>query len=116
VDPGFRADNVLTLRTELPLPKYADGATRAQFYSRVLTQARALPGVTSAAYISFLPMVFGGGIFPVAVPGAAAEGAPARATLRFVTPDFFATLRIPLRRGRGWPSASGPAKTPSGSS
>jgi predicted permease len=100
VDPGFRADNVLTLRTELPLPKYADVATRAQFYSRVLTQARALPGVTSAAYISFLPMVFGGGIFPVGVPGAAAEGAPARATLRFVTPDFFTTLRIPLRRGR----------------
>lgn len=99
VNPGFGADNVLTMRTELPFPKYQEAATRNQFYSRVLTQARTLPGVTSAAYISFLPMVFRGGIFPVTVPGAA-QDAPARATIRFVTPDFFNTLRIPLRRGR----------------
>ncbi len=101
VDPGFRADNVLTLRTALPLPKYTDEASRTQFYSQVLTRARALPGVTSAAYISFLPMVFRGGIFPVSVPGAATdEASSVQATIRFVTPDFFATLGIPLRHGR----------------
>lgn len=99
-DPGFKADNVLTMRTELPLPKYEEGATRTQFYSRVLARARALPGVTSAAYISFLPMVFRGGIIPVTVPGASRDEAPAQASMRFVTPDFFNTLRIPLRRGR----------------
>ncbi|HEY4426429.1 MAG TPA: ABC transporter permease [Pyrinomonadaceae bacterium] len=101
VDPGFRADNVLTLRTTLPLPKYSSGAVRTQFYSEVLTRARALPGVTSAAYISFLPMVFRGGIFPVTVPGVTTdETSAAQASIRFVTPDFFSTLRIPLRRGR----------------
>ncbi|HKP37627.1 MAG TPA: ABC transporter permease [Pyrinomonadaceae bacterium] len=101
VDPGFRADNVLTLRTTLPLPKYNDEASRTRFYSQVLTKTRALPGVTSASYISFLPMVFRGGIFPVTVPGTAIdETASVQATIRFVTTDFFTTLGIPLRGGR----------------
>ena len=101
VDPGFRADNVLTLRTTLPLPKYNDVDSRTRFYSQVLTRTRALPGVSSAAYISFLPMVFRGGIFPVTVPGTAIdESAPVQSTIRFVTPDFFTTLGIPLHRGR----------------
>jgi predicted permease len=46
-------------------------------------------------------MVFRGGIFPVTVPGATADGSPsAQVSIRYVTPDFFATLRIPLQRGR----------------
>src|SRR5205085_11899940 len=74
VDPGFNPSNVLTLRTELPFLKYGDLALRGDFYSRVLTQARALPGVTSAGYTSFLPLVFQGGVLPVTVPGAPQEG------------------------------------------
>lgn len=100
LDPGFKPENVLTMRTELPMPKYADAAVRNDFYNRVLTQARALPGVTSAAYISYLPLVFQGGLFPVTVPGAAQEGSPVRGVIRFVTPDYFNTLRIPIRSGR----------------
>jgi predicted permease len=101
VDPGFNPYNVLTLRTELPFPKYGDLAVRGDFYSRVLTQARALPGVTSAGYISFLPLVFQGGVLPVTVPGAPQEGPPVRGNVRFVTPDYFTTLNIPVRSGRG---------------
>ncbi|HLM58378.1 MAG TPA: ABC transporter permease [Pyrinomonadaceae bacterium] len=100
VDPGFNPENVLTMRTDLPIPKYFDAALRNDFYNRVLTQARALPGVTSAAYTSFLPLVFQGGILPVTVPGAAQEGPPVRGNIRFVTPDYFATLGIPIRSGR----------------
>jgi predicted permease len=101
VNPGFNSDHVLTLRTRLPLPKYNDTQVRAQFYSSVLTKTKELPGVSSAAYISFLPMVFGGGIFPVTVPGVTANGASSVPTsIRYVTPDFFTTLRIPLQRGR----------------
>ena len=69
IDPGFRADHVLTLETSLPMPKYQRTAVRHQFYQRVLSQAGALPGVTGAAYISFLPMVMRGGIWPVEVEG-----------------------------------------------
>jgi putative ABC transport system permease protein len=104
VDPGFRADSVLTLRTALPWPKYAITARRLDFYDRVLESVRALPGVSSAAYISFLPMAMGGGIWPVKVEGEApadwGAGSHRFASLRYVTPGFFETLEMPLRRGR----------------
>ena len=101
VDPGFEADGVLTLRTALPQPKYERTALRNQFYTRVLSDVRALPGVTSAAYISFLPMVMRGGIWPVILPGQPRDPASEqRASLRYATPRFFAALRIPIRAGR----------------
>lgn len=100
-DPGFQSENVLTLRTSLPMPKYEATATREAFYARVLSEVRSLPGVTGAAYISFLPMVFRGGIFPLMLEGQAEDDRQRRdASLRFVTPGFFGTLGIPVRRGR----------------
>jgi len=99
VDPGFKADNVLTLRTTLPVPKFAATATRTQFYRQVVDETQALPGVTSAAYISFLPMVMRGGVWPVLLSGQDPDRAQ-RASFRFVTPGFFATVGTPLLRGR----------------
>jgi predicted permease len=100
-DPGFRPDGVLTLRTDLPLPKYAPTLRRAEFYTRVTDQVRALPGVTSASFISFLPMVMGGGIWPVGLPGEPLERkAGHTASMRFVTPGFFKSLQVPVRAGR----------------
>jgi predicted permease len=99
-DPGFRTEGVLTLRTALPTPKYDPTALRANFYNRVLGDIRQLPGVTDAAYISFLPMTMGGGIWPVEVPGYVAGPAnPHNASVRFVTPGFFSAMRIPIRAG-----------------
>ena len=101
VDPGFQAQNVLTLSTALPLPKYKNTATRVQYYSRVLSEVRELPGVKQAAYISFLPMVMGGGIWPVVVPEHPKDPEdPDNASMRYVTPGFFQTLQIPFQSGR----------------
>jgi putative ABC transport system permease protein len=101
VDPGFRADGVLTLRTALPLPRYDETAARHRFYADVLAGVRALPGVEDAAYTSFLPLVMRGGIWRVQLPGQeATAGGGASASLRFVTPRYFATLGIPLVSGR----------------
>jgi predicted permease len=101
VDPGFRSENVLTLRTALPLPKYGHPRDRHPFYSRVLTDVRALPGVQSAAYVSFLPMVMRGGIWPVSLHGTESiRSAENSASLRFATPQYFATMRIPVLQGR----------------
>ncbi len=101
IDPGFRADHVLTLETSLPMPKYERVAVRREFYQRVLSGADALPGVTGAAYISFLPMAMRGGIWTIDVadhPRPLNERA--HASLRFVTPGFFSTMGIPLISGR----------------
>jgi putative ABC transport system permease protein len=106
IDPGFEPEGVLTLRTELPIPEYANVAVREAFYARVLGDVRALPGVTAAGYVSYLPMsTFRGGIWPVSVPGDAESATGVRsannvASLRFVTPGFFEALGIPLKRGR----------------
>ena len=101
IDPGFRTDGVLTMRTALPMPAYRTAAAKLSFYDRVLAGVRALPGVSSAAYISFLPMVMRGGIWSVTPEGQADDpSAPRTASLRLVTPGFFQTLGIPVLQGR----------------
>jgi putative ABC transport system permease protein len=102
IDPGFTTEPALTLRTSLPMPKYEATAVRTAFYDRVLSQIRALPGVSSAGYVSFLPLSdMRGGIFPVGI-GSQVEDRRGNnvAFLRFVTPGFFESLGIRLRRGR----------------
>jgi predicted permease len=101
VDPGFRTEGVLTMRTALPWPAYRSTARREQFFERVLTDIRGLPEVQAAAYISFLPMVMRGGIWAVTPDGQPVDPAESRmVSLRLVTPGFFDTLQIPLREGR----------------
>ncbi|MBL8230130.1 MAG: ABC transporter permease [Bryobacterales bacterium] len=101
INPGFRTDGVLTMRTPLPMPKYERTAQRSAYYDRVLRDIRALPGVKHAGYISFLPILMRGGIWPVAVRGDAGNRAEGRsASLRFITPGFFDTLQIKVRLGR----------------
>lgn len=100
IDPGFDPRGVVTARTTLPLPKYDSVTARAQFYQQVLDEVRAIPGVEGAAYTSFLPMVMGGGIWPVLLPGTTVPEDARAASVRFVTPGYFATMRVPLVRGR----------------
>jgi predicted permease len=101
IDPGFKVENALTLRTALPLPKYQTIPPRDLFYTRVLSEVRHLPGVTGAAFTSFLPIVTGGGVWPVEIEGQRSEFAQREnASLRFVTSTYLATMGIPLLVGR----------------
>ena len=110
IDPGFRRDNVLTLRTDLPADKYGPLSVRLAFYSRVLDAVHALPGVQSASYISFLPMTMRGGIWEVlsTTPDPNSPGGfapldakePYRASVRYVTPRFFETMGTSILKGR----------------
>ena len=99
-NPGFRPQGVLTLRTDMGA-QYVVTARRADYYNRVLAQVRALPGVTDAAYISGLPMVWGGGIWPVGINGVEIQRRDDNtASMRFATPGFFATLGVAIKKGR----------------
>jgi len=101
VDPGFRSARVLTMRTTLPLPRYAQTQRRVVLYRRVLADIRALPGVSNASYTSGLPMVMRGGIWGVTLEGQPEDRTEARpVSLRFVTPGYFDTLKIPRLAGR----------------
>jgi putative ABC transport system permease protein len=101
IDPGFRPQNVLAVNISLARPKYDKPLQRVQFYDRVLARVRVLPGVDSAAFTSGLPMVTTGLITAVAIPGH--EVAPRRregVSHRWITPQYFKTMGIPLQRGR----------------
>ena len=101
VDPGFEARDVLAVRTALPRPKYDSPIRRGAFYGRVLGEVRALPGVQSAAYITGLPMSMPGGINRIQLPGEPVRFDGSRnVSLRFVTPQFFRTMGIPILAGR----------------
>jgi predicted permease len=100
-DPGFRPDRVLTLHTPVTGHRYANTVTRCAFYKRVLDDVRALPGVVSAGYTSSLPMVWRGGIWTIRINGQEpVNPSSQRASVRFISPDFFKTLGIPLHLGR----------------
>jgi putative ABC transport system permease protein len=100
-DPGFRTEGTLTLQTALPEGKYASTSRREQFYTQVLARVRAIPGVQGAGYVTALPMTGGAGIFPVAIAGQPVNrNAANTANVRFVTPGYFSSIGIAIRRGR----------------
>jgi predicted permease len=104
IDPGFTTEGLLTARASLPVGRYSPTAVRAQFYDKVLTEVRALPGVKSAAFTSFLPMVMRGGIWDVKIPGREENRVEDKVSMRFITPGYFETMGIPLLKGRDFNS------------
>jgi predicted permease len=101
VSPGFRTEDVLTLRTVLPRLNYPTVEKREQFYRNVLSEVRRLPGVDSAAYTNGLPMVVTGLVTRVVLPGQEVRReANYLVSRRFITPQFFSAMGIPFVRGR----------------
>jgi putative ABC transport system permease protein len=113
VDPGFRADHVLTVRVDAPITKYGDFTKRSAFFQRVLERVRALPGVEAAGLTSALPLTWDGG-----TNGFILEGVAPRpdvtwdANNRVVSPGYFEAMRIPLRCGRLLQESDGPDAPP----
>ena len=102
VDPGFRSDNLLTMRTVLPVSKYAKPEQRRAFYDELLRKVDELPGVDSAGVITFLPLSFSGMNFSFSIEGRTAPGDMdlPLAVYRVVSPEYFRAMGIPLQRGR----------------
>jgi putative ABC transport system permease protein len=105
-DPGFRSKGVLAMEIPLPSSRYDSDKVGRFLNTQVLPAVRALPGVRDVAATNCAPMslapteqmrfatrfgivgrTFEPGRYPVA-------------QLRWVTPDYFRVLGIPLRRGR----------------
>jgi len=103
VDPGFRAENVLSFRVSLPASVYPQDQNRTAFFKRLLERIEAQASALSAGAVQTLPMR-GGYFLSVTVQGrpAPAPGEEASATYRAVSSRYFETLGIPLLRGRGF--------------
>ena len=103
VDRGFDTERVLTVDVALPAARYAEEPARQATYDRILTAMHALPGVQSAATTSMLPLSGSGQVNFVAVSGNTQPifTLPS-ANFRFVAPEYFRTLGIPIVRGRSF--------------
>ncbi|MGE5243168.1 MAG: ABC transporter permease [Betaproteobacteria bacterium] len=102
VNPGFDPHGVLTMRVSLPPAKYKNDDQRTRFFREVVDRVRALPGVTDAGAISFLPFAGLGAATDFTIQGRPAPppGQDFVADVRVCDNGFFRTLRLPLVRGR----------------
>jgi len=100
-NPGFVSDNVLSAALDLPKNRYADDAAKAQFYERLLQEARALPGVKSAGLVSNMPFTGNNGSQSYVIEGRdQSQGVVPHGYTQTVDEDFFKTMQIPVLRGR----------------
>ena len=101
-NPGFRVENLLTANVWLPDTKYPQPEQRAAFFRELVERVNTMPGVVSAAASTGIPLSGGGGASNFVIEGqpAPAAGHEAITRTRSVTPAFFQTMGMALRRGR----------------
>jgi putative ABC transport system permease protein len=105
VEVGFEtSDRIQTFAVSLPEVRYDTPASRAQFVDRLLARVRQLPGVERAGAVFGLPLTgFGYRISLFERDGIRVPDSPQEMVLlsvRVVTPDYLATIALPLRQGR----------------
>ena len=100
VEPGFETARVMTFSVSLPGARYTGKAT--QFFDHLIERLRAVPSVTAAGAVSFLPMTG-----PASATSYTPEGGPelesgARPVteVRVISGDYFTAMGIPLKAGR----------------
>ena len=102
VDPGFDSKNLLTMYVSLPPSKYPDAERMLAFFEELLRRLKTLPGVMGSAATTLVPLAEGNwtaSFFPEGQEPRTGE-ALLLASMRLVTPGYFRTMGIPLKRGR----------------
>ena len=102
VDAGFNPQRVLSFETSLGGSKYTTSEAMDRLTREVVRRLEAVPGVTAAANVPFLPLEggFGLGFDIVGRPLAEGERSTGGAGWMYVSDAYFEVLEIPLRRGR----------------
>jgi len=99
VKPGFEPNNLLTMRISLPRSRYRENQEAWAYYTRLLRETKALPGVQDAALTSLVPMAGRGPSTEVEIPGriAAPDGGQPSAGWQTISPGYLRTLGATLR-------------------
>lgn len=107
METGFDPRNVLTFRLDLSPERYAGEAGITGFYRALLARLDALPGVVAVGAVDRLPVGDRESSVRVKADGGppVEENALPLTSLTTVSPGYFDTLRIPVRRGRGFADA-----------
>lgn len=101
VDPGFDANSLLTMNVSLSAQRYAKPEQQIAFFDELLRRVSALPGVKDAALSAAEPLSFIR-ITPVLPQGQPEVPLAKRpfVDIEAVSPQWFRTMRVPMRRGR----------------
>jgi putative ABC transport system permease protein len=113
VEPGFRADGVLTFRLQTT-SKPMDLTRGLVYFEQVLERVRAIPGVVSVGAIQHLPMSgynWTAQVWRAETPPAPTAERPT-AIWRFVGWEYFGTMEIAMRAGREFTSQDHAKSTP----
>src|SRR5207302_4610078 len=102
VDPGFKADGVITAGIGMPRVRYPSDNDVRLFINRVLQSIRSVPGVTSAGGTTIIPL--SGNHSDSVIFAEGYQMKPGESVVSamqvIVTPGYFETMRTPLLRGR----------------
>ena len=101
VEPGFDPSNLLTMNVTLQGPAYDSVYKRFAFWDRLLTKLNAEPGIVAAAITNNIPL--GGSnnnSFFVPEGKEPKLGSEPLLEIRWVSPLYLETLRVPLAAGR----------------
>jgi len=101
VKPGFDPHNVLTVRISLPGAQYDRAVKVAAFYDNVIARVSALPGVVHAGAAYQTPFTPGADNSTFFIRGYTGEAKP-HADYAYVSSDYFATIGLPILKGRGF--------------
>jgi putative ABC transport system permease protein len=101
VKPGFDPHNVLTVRLSLPGTQYDRAVKVAAFYDNVIARVSALPGVVHAGAAYQTPFTPGADNSTFFIRGYTGEAKP-HADYAYVSSDYFATIGLPILKGRGF--------------
>jgi len=99
-DPGWHADGLLVGRIGLDGPNYAHPRRQLEFINRLREHLATLPGVEKAAVSLSVPTWIHQWSGDIII-----EGSPDFSVLlntEIVSPQYFDTLEIPLKQGRGF--------------
>ena len=105
---GFEPQGALTLKLILPVHRYPHAQRIAEFHRALLDRAGALPGVTAAAVVDYLPLNHEfpiAEVFAAGAPVVAGEGAEVNALS--VSPAYFEAMGVPVIRGRVFATSDG---------
>ena len=102
VDPGFDTRNALTMSVVLTPTRYPEPHQRLAFVDQAIEKIRAVPGVVSVGTTTKIPLTGGGSTQPFTVEGrpAGAIAEQPMAQTRYISPDYFQAIGIPLKQGR----------------
>src|SRR5262249_4960297 len=105
-DRGFEVQRVVIADMTLPSYRYPRPDARAAFMRSVLTDIQSVPGIDAAGVSNRLPLTGEEDNGVVFVEGVNVPMVQRPiANFRFVNPDYFRTLGIPIRDGRAFEEA-----------